>query len=227
MPQITINLLPPTVESQRLSGAKFQLPRGLPATIGFSVAGVATLALAVFLSIVGVQQLSLVRAKQEWERLAPKRQELAKLQAEQTYLDAQSAVLTKLVDGRITWAPHLNHISDLLPDGLWLTKVVIEPPSQLTIEGSALERSGEGMQRVSAFLNGLQADKTFTSVFNKITLQSFTTRSAGAIEVLDFAIVCAQLVEAAPVAEAPRGKKKGKGPGKGRSPKTPPAQKKK
>ena len=209
MPQIVINLLPPTVQSQRAAArAKWQLPSGLPRTIGLSVAGVLGALILALLVIGGIRHFSAVRVKREWDNLAPKRQELVKLQAEQTRLEARFTVLSKLMDGRHQWAPHLNRIADGLPDGVWLTRLLIESPSKLTLDGEALERSGEGMQTLSRFLTVLQSDKTFTSVFNKITLQSFTTRTVGALEMLDFSIVCVHLEPVQPV-EPPKTKGKG------------------
>lgn len=199
-PQIAINLLPGASPARRTRALRpnFQVPRGMPLVIAGSVLGILALVVVAVLLMGSAQQRTLARLRREWDALSPKRTAFIELQAEQARLDARLAVLTKLVEGRAVWAQRLNRLSDLVPDGVWFSRATIEPPSQLTLEGSALERTGEGMQAVSKLLSGLQGDQSFTSIFDQIALQSFTTRTVGSTELLDFTIVCSRDAPEAP-----------------------------
>ena len=206
MPQIAINLLPQAAQhGKRAAGTKFQIPLGLPRRIAIIAGSLVATGVLIVLVVAGLQQQSAARTQREWDALNAQRARLAQLQAEQMRLEARYAVLSKLVETYPVWAERLNRLSDLVPEGVWLSKLALDAPGKLILEGSALERAGEGMQTVSRFSTALQAEKTFTSVFNQITLQSFKSRTAGATDVLDFAMVCTHSV-AAPTGDSAKPK---------------------
>ena len=195
MPQIAINLLPSAVQDKRATARlPFHLPRGAPMLIGGFVFGALLIGGAIVLLVGRSQQQMLAHLHAQIDALNPKRQSFTALQAEVGKLDTRIAALKTLVENHPAWAERLNRLSDLVGESIWFSKLTLQPPSQLVLEGSAVERSGDGMQAVSQFLTKLQSDQTFTSVFDKITLQSFTTRTLGSTEVLDFTIVCSQSV---------------------------------
>lgn len=221
MGQIAVNLLP---EAKRLKahgaeGAGRPGPGGQSLVIGVGTIIALVVGLIVFAVFVMVQQANLGRLDREWKSLAKERAQLEHIQAEQKSLAERSEAITKLIEGQSVWTPLLNQLSDAVPDGVWYTRLVLDQPSgTLVLGGSALAREGGGMQSVSRLLNALQAEQTFTSVFQKITLQSVTTRMVGSVEVLDFTIECLRAVAPppAPVADTkkksrskrpPRGKK--------------------
>lgn len=189
MPQVTINLLPGRPEGQRAPRLSFHLPRRIPKRVVITCLGVVILGVAAVLLIGVMQRRTLTRLQSEWDTLNVQRLTLTKLQAEQAQLETRHAVLGRLVEAQTLWSQHLNLLSDAVADGIWLTRLVLEPPATLMLEGTALEREGEGMQAISRMLTALQSNESFTSVFRQIKLQSVTTRTVGAIEVLDFVIV--------------------------------------
>lgn len=213
MGQIAINLLP---EAKRLKargaeGAGRTEPGGQPLVIGVGTIIALVVGLVVFTVFVMVQQANLGRLDREWKSLATERAQLERIQAEQKSLAERSEAITRLIQGQPVWTPLLNRLSDVVPDGVWYTRLALDQSSgKLVLGGSALARDGGGMQAVSRLLNALQAEETFASVFQKITLQSVTTRMAGSVEVLDFTIEC--LRAAAPLpAPAADANKKGRG----------------
>src|SRR3989338_8544523 len=115
-PQLTINLIPGAGVAQRAADrpkTKLHIPRGLPLVAGLGALGALLLLLLVVFLVSGAQQRTLTRLRQEWDTLAPRRVVLVELQAEQERLDERLAVLTALVEGRLTWAQRFNDLSNL------------------------------------------------------------------------------------------------------------------
>ncbi len=192
-PTLTINLLPKAPTKKRPMKLGLALPslKGLPIILGVVVGGAILLITLVAVVTAGAMQGQLTRLTKEWEALAPQRQSFTTLQQQQQQGEARVAKLAQVVEQRIVWSQRLNRLSEVLPNDLWLSHLVIDAPFHLTVHGSALERStGEGMQAVSQFVAALQRDAVFTSLFDKITLQSVKTRAISQTEVIDFTIEC-------------------------------------
>lgn len=207
MPQITVNLLPDAVKPAKRAGRmSLQLPGGQQLKrIGLWAGSIVLVAAAGIGAVGMIRHHAETRLRHEWDALSDQRLRLAQLQAEQARLETRFNVLSKLVEASPVWSQRLNRLSDLAPDGVWFLRLTIDSPDKLLLEGSALERSGDGMQSVSQCLSALQGEQTFTSVFRQLTLQSVKTRTLGSTEVLDFAILCARDVPA-PAKDAPKGK---------------------
>ena len=88
---------------------------------------------------------------------------------------------------RIFWSQKLNEISDSLPRGVWLNKIILSGET-LLIQGSAVSKDTTEMVHVHNFTSNLKNLKNFRSYFNDIELELIKTRKVNVTQIADFTI---------------------------------------
>jgi Tfp pilus assembly protein PilN len=137
---IQVNLLP---KEERIAEPRFNFrtPRArvwIPALIG----------VAVLLPIGGMYATQRARitslradidqASLEMRRLQPQIDRIEKLVAEREELNLRLSVIQGLCRERYVAVEVMDHLADQVPDHLWLTKMSLSGPGQISLEGMTL-----------------------------------------------------------------------------------------
>ena len=123
--------------------------------------------------------------------LEPKKAAIDQLQATMQELRAKEVAFKALRQGHNLWSGRLNILSDVTPDGLWLTELSLDARG-LTIQGSATARQSDPeLVSITKLAQGLKADPDFSSAVKDIQIESIKQVKEGDIEVARFTVTCA------------------------------------
>lgn len=163
------------------------MPSGLPIKIFWWILGIIiSLHLLLILIMLG-ENFYLKTLNAKLNENMPKTQETLATTKEINSLQDEQAGLNKLFGKRIIWAKKLNTISNQLPTGIWLNRIIITE-SLFSMEGSSVSLKAEEMKSINAFLESLKKETDFVADFQDLALKSIQRRSIKLIEVVDFII---------------------------------------
>ncbi len=137
-----------------------------------------------------LQQHQLNQLNQKIQALEPKRQEIERAQQTIQRLRSQQAAFQGLKKGQGIWAKRLNTLSNVTPEGVWLTEFSLDSSKGLVIQGSAIASSGPAMASVTRLAQDLKSDPEFSSVFKQINIESMKQRQDGDFDIVDFTVTC-------------------------------------
>ncbi len=183
---LTINLLPET--SRKAVPSSFQQFHRSPLAIGL-VSLLVGLGL-LLVAFRGVSQLRLARLTARVKVLAPKQQAIAEVKAALAALREQQRTLAYLDRQRSHWASRLNALSDLIPAGMWLTELTLDPQSKLVLQGVAISQGGEGMTLIRRYVQDLKADPRLAGALRDIQIETVQNVQEGQIELMKFTLTC-------------------------------------
>ncbi len=190
-----INLLP-EAERRVAPSLLHALPRTPLAWIVFTVMVAIPLLLWVPLQMAR-QQLN--RVEVALQPLRPQKEEADRLQQLIRELQAQQGLLHQGTgNSQATWWQRLNALSDLLPDGVWLTEIAFDQAKGLVIEGMAIGQGDPELVGVARLVQGVKADARFASLVTDVEIDSVKRMQDGAIEVAQFHVTCALRGEGRP-----------------------------
>lgn len=150
----------------------------IPTALGIVIAAILVF-LSVFYLFLFSREGALERNKAALNKLKGPSAEAEQLQALQSRLQAQAAVLTTWEAARLALAPCWLQLARLAPDGLYLTHIELsgDDPSagaqRLLLRGRAAGPAGETV--ILRFLSNLKRDALFTNTFPSIALAAVTT----------------------------------------------------
>lgn len=183
---LTINLLP---ESARNPPASFltQFHRTPFMWLVISILVMVPLGLWAFLSF---HRQQLARLEEAIQVLEPKKRAVDELQRSLQQRRVEETAFRDLEAGQSQWAKRLNVLSDLVPDGVWLTELVFDPLSTLVIRGAVMGESGSEMARVGRFVQELNTADALTSLIKDIQIESLMRVQDGDLEIVQFTLSC-------------------------------------
>lgn len=194
---ITVNLLPEAYRKPQVTSIQ-QFRRSPLAIIGVSVlVGLGLL----FGGLKGLGQMHLGRLNARLQALASQQQAINEVKAAIATLREQQQVFEQLDRQRSQWAHRLNILSDVTPDGVWFTELVLDGQHTLTLHGAAISHGGEEMAAVSRFVQDLKTHPQLSGVFRDIQIQSIQNVQEGEIELMEFTLACE--LAATPMAVTP------------------------
>ncbi len=169
---IRINLVPEELRRKRRpvrrTPAVAGPPRELVAAI---IGGTVVLLLLVHAVLQSVILMDYTRRKAlqaQMEELAEDKahidQVMRRVRAAREQVQALEGILG---DRRLSWARVLNAVSDQVPEGVWLNRMLFEEDT-LLIEGSSLARQEDEVSGVYAFIANLKKSVPFSSDFGEI-----------------------------------------------------------
>ena len=129
---IEINLLPESMRREKREGGK----EIFLFSIGGLLVGLLVLTWILLSGQIVVANRKISHLEREWKELLPITEETAMLIEKKRQLEERGTVLDALMKGRFLWAKKLNQISNLVPEGVWLsnislgTKVEMVPSKQ-------------------------------------------------------------------------------------------------
>ncbi|MBI3330542.1 MAG: PilN domain-containing protein [Candidatus Omnitrophica bacterium] len=134
----------------------------------------------------GHRRLQALNAK--IQALAPKKAEVDQIQRLLQQLRAQEAAFRGLKRGQGLWSKRLNALSNVTPDGVWFTELVLDPAKGLILQGAVIGEGGSEMVRVGQLVQSLQADPDFASAVQDIQIESIKRLQEQEIEVVQFTL---------------------------------------
>ena len=190
---VAVNLLPDTY--RKATPSSLQQFHRSPLAIGL-VSVLVGLGL-LLVALRGVNQFRLARLMARVNTLAPKQQAIGEAKAALAALREQQRTLAYLEHQRSHWAVCLNVLSDVIPAGLWLTGLTLDPQNTLVLDGMAIDQGGEGMTPVTQFVQALKADPRLAGVVREIQVEGIKNIQDGQIGLMKFTLTCS-LVNTAP-----------------------------
>jgi len=189
---IDINLIPAAL---RKNGQRDANAVGLnyPKEVLWGVGTVLVLLLATVHLILGalwyMGNSHLAKNNAEWQRVLPDKTTMDSMKKESTDLTKKIGVITDMtVQKTVLWSPKFNAISDNLPKGLWLRKMVLDKTS-LTMEGSVVSKNQTEINNVGAFIFALKQNADFMKDFSSLEVNSIQRGKNNAVDVTDFTVM--------------------------------------
>jgi Tfp pilus assembly protein PilN len=187
---IKINLLPAELRPRK----KTTLPIRQMAFLGGGVVAI----LILFYILVGIritqENIKYNRLKKEYEAIRPEYERVKKLKVNKERLEAQVALMEKLIVQRLLWAKKLNEMSDLMPPQVWLSSILVASRPEgraLIIRGKTYSSKGEKMvEQVGDFMRRITGHEAFFDDFINVELISTERESIGKSEVMKFELTC-------------------------------------
>src|SRR3989338_11360816 len=137
---IEINLLPESMRKEKKEWPK----ELLLFFIGVFLVGILILAW-IFSSIqIIVVNGKLSRLEREWKELLPITEETSALMEKKQQLEERVAIVETLTNGRLLWAKKLNQLSNLIPEGVWLSSISLESKVEMVPSKQAVKAKGKG-----------------------------------------------------------------------------------
>ncbi|MBU2541040.1 MAG: PilN domain-containing protein [Candidatus Omnitrophica bacterium] len=181
---IEVNFLP--LEERKKKNLP-KIPAGLPLKIFYLFLVIlASIHLVIFL-VTFAQDFYLNRLTIKVNEKLPKSAEAATMKQTISSLEKEVLVFDEFFGKNIIWAEKLNIISDVMPIGIWLNRIIIND-NLFSMDGTAVSLKGEEMKMISVLLEALKAKDSFYDGFEDLTLKSIQRRYIKSIEVVDFII---------------------------------------
>ncbi len=188
---IEINLIPPNLRKKKKGGIANGINIPLEVLIGSAGALLVLLVLAHFsLLFINMNELAKYRELQkEWKSILPAKENVEVVISELRGLQERDKAIKAILDDktRIIWSQKLNILSDSLPKGVWLRKIVLNEEMFL-IEGSAISRQKKEMINVHRLTANLKKEENFLNYLSDLELDAIQRRRIKKIEIADFII---------------------------------------
>jgi len=194
MALLHINLLPETARKNVLSPIE-QFHRTPLMWVGV------VLLVGVALSVwapVSIRRQQLAQLTVQIQELTPKKQAVDQLQQFVQRLRAQEAAFHRLGRAAGGWSRRLNVLSNVTPDGVWYTELVLNKEKGLLIYGSAIGEGGNETVNIGRLVQDLKADEHFSAVIKDIQIESIKRFQQEELELVQFTLACALAEPATP-----------------------------
>jgi len=189
---IDINLIPPAFRKDGKADSDavaINIPHEILSGV---LVGVIVLILIVHLSlgaIWGIGMLRLSHYDAQWQQVGPDKAIQDGLNKKSAELKKRIKMLSDMtINKEILWAPKFNAISDALPKGLWVTKMILDKTG-LTIDGSVVSKSRNEINNVDTFVSKLRQNNAFMKGFISLEVNSIQSGRNNSIDVTDFTVM--------------------------------------
>jgi Tfp pilus assembly protein PilN len=190
---IEINVLPIPLKNKGTQGVGFlksiQLPREiLIGAGGIFVSGLLIVHLLLLLGF-AIQLGRQMIYKRTWQGMLADKKNIDSIGQEMKDLRARITTINEITSKKsIVWSAKLNILSDQLPKGLWLRKIVWDN-KLLVVEGSAYSKFHDEINSVGNFVSSLKKEEEFIKNFSSMEVNSVTRTKRGGTEVVDFKVI--------------------------------------
>lgn len=181
---LEINLLPEDLKKSAPSPVR-QLHRS--PLIWVAVISIVGYWLLLQLQIVGANR-KFAFTQAEIQRLQPQQVRAQQLQKTIEDLKLKYTAFGQLKQGHL-WAERLNVISDLIPDVIWLNELMMDASEGLVIKGTAIEQDGRALASVGKYVQGLNHEPAFNTVFKRLEIDSIKRSMDERIELVQFLLI--------------------------------------
>lgn len=196
---VQINLLPKKEVRKGKLKIDFKINLG---PIIFVLAGV-MLIIVIIWAMQGMKftakQKTLTQLNEEFDSLKFTLEKLDKLKAEKDGLLLKLEFMQQNLKRQLLWAKNLNRLSNLLPEGIWLTSITLHTKIQdnlakyekLDIRGSAISVGGkEPIDLIGGFMSAIKGDSILAGQFAQVELVSSQRGKKADMETMEFQLFC-------------------------------------
>ena len=189
---IEINLLPPQFRKKRKAANFVSQTIALPRETAIALVGGALFFLlfihAVLQFVIAIKFVQIKRYERQLAKIAPDKANSDRVLQELRVLKAKVESIENVAGQRkILWAKKLNAISDVIPRGVWLTRLTFQD-GVLIIQGSAVSKSKNEMSNVHTFTASLKNASGFNEYLTNIELGLIKSRKINTTQIADFTI---------------------------------------
>ena len=189
---IDLNLIPENLRKKHRGSLLSPQALNLPpeATIG-AIGGIMILLVIVqlalfFLSFSKSSEKRHLEA--QWQKILPDKQKADGVINQMRSLQGKIATVGKITTAkRILVAPKLNAISDSIPRGIWLSRVMLED-GILVVDGVTVSKMADETSNVTNFLAGLKKHEQFMTRVASLEMGPVQHKQLQNVEVADFSI---------------------------------------
>jgi Tfp pilus assembly protein PilN len=187
---ININLIPKAQQKSKKSDLSSVIAIPLEVIVGTGLLIVLVL-LGVHVSFLFINLKQIKVHKQleaEWQAIEPNKQTAESVLSQLNQLQTEQKALFEIVGLEDpVWSQQMNMISDEIPRGVWLTKLLFNE-DVFFIQGSAISNGQGDMINAHNFISNLKAQDEFKRHFKDMELGSIQRRKIGTTEITDFTI---------------------------------------
>jgi len=189
---IEINLVPTSLRKRKKSsgllGRTLVIPR--EAVVGL-VGGIVALLLLVHIvlqSLITVRFVHHKKLQSDLTRISSQKTNVDRIVSELKGLrERYQSIEAVAGEKNIVWSQKLNEISDNIPRGVWLNRIMLDG-NTLLIQGSAVSKNKTEMIHVHNYTSNLKASEAFMSDFAELELGLIKSRKINLTPVADFTI---------------------------------------
>jgi Tfp pilus assembly protein PilN len=184
MPMIRINLLPPAYRKAPASSVQ-QFFRSPLAAI---LVAVSLGAAGLLAGAAKARQVRLSELQDRTREVEPRRLAIEELLKSVQLLREQKVIMERVVQVRSQWARRLNQLSNVTPEGVWFTDLMLDQDKGLVLQGSAVGQGGTEMVQIGRLAQDLKADAVFSAAVKDIQIQSIESVQERETEVVKFTL---------------------------------------
>ncbi len=188
---IEINLVPAHLRKKK---KRKLLPGGINIPIEVIIGlggGVFVLLILVHIILLVTNLTKLAQYKgleKKWATIEPEKIKVDVVMSNMRSLQNKHKSIGEITGGdRVLWSKKLNILSDNLPRGVWLTKIMMDH-ERLVVEGSASSKQRQEMISVHSLASNLKNNADFLEDLENLELGSIRRRRVQKVEVVDFII---------------------------------------
>lgn len=189
---IDINLMPVHLRKKKKAAPAVKVPGALKRETWILWLGIFSALMVAFIVVLQILIIHQLVRQQGYNK------QMAGMATEKTQVDRvideikqtknKLSSIEKIVgDREVLWSPKLNELSDILPRGLWLSKLNLQG-GVLLINGSALVVNQGDMINVHNFTAALKASPVFQKDFKSVEIELIKSREISGTSVADFTI---------------------------------------
>ena len=187
---ININLIPPHLKKKEKN--KFLGKVNIPLEVIIGCGGGLLVLLGVvhvLLLFVNIGKLAQHKTFQnQWETMRPGKENVDSVVNEMRVFQGKYKAIEDITGkSDLLWARKLNTLSDSLPRGVWLKKIVLDE-KMLFIEGSAISKETTEIMSIHRLTSNLKRDDDFLEHFVDLEMGSMQRRKIKNVEIADFVI---------------------------------------
>ena len=187
---ININLIPPHLKKKAKSKLLGKVNIPLEVIIGCGGGLLVLLGVVhVLLLFVNIGKLAQHKTLQkQWETMRPGKENVDSVVNEMRVFQGKYKAIEDITGkSDLLWARKLNTLSDSLPRGVWLKKIVLDE-KMLFIEGSAISKETTEIMSIHRLTSNLKEDDDFLEHFVDLEMGSMQRRKIKNVEIADFVI---------------------------------------
>ncbi|MEA3328237.1 MAG: PilN domain-containing protein [Candidatus Omnitrophota bacterium] len=186
---IQINLLP-----QNLRKRKREIPEIPLLPVGIGIVVILIVSSFILLAVLSHYQGRVKTLSGQLKQKNLSKQKAFKLQTGVKRFRSKERIIDQLTRRKFFWAEKLNLISDLIPNGVWLTDISFKETGSsgfLTLDGMAIPyKKQEMINLVTLFMKNLKQDSIFYNEFASIKLGPIHRIKIGDVEAMQFSLTC-------------------------------------
>ena len=125
--------------------------------------------------------------KKQWQAISPQKEKVDGVISEMRQLQTELKTIQPIaLESQVFWSQKLNILSDQLPHGVWLKKIILNKDHVFMVYGSTIVKENAELINVHRFTSNLKKDPHFLEHLSSFDLGSIQRRTVGHSDIADF-----------------------------------------